>query len=32
MAKDKTPSIVKQIRKSKPLEINYAFQKSIYYS
>jgi CRISPR/Cas system-associated exonuclease Cas4 (RecB family) len=32
MAKDKTPSIVKQIRKSKPLEINYAFQKSISYS
>jgi CRISPR/Cas system-associated exonuclease Cas4 (RecB family) len=32
MAKDKTPSIVKQIRNSKPLEINYAFQKSISYS
>ena len=32
MAKDKTPSIVKQIKNSKPLEINYAFQKSISYS
>lgn len=28
----KTPSIVKQIQNFKPLEINYAFQKSISYS
>jgi CRISPR/Cas system-associated exonuclease Cas4 (RecB family) len=32
MAKDKTPSIVKQIQNYKPQEINYAFQKSISYS
>lgn len=32
MTKDKTPSIVKQIRNFKPQEINYAFQKSISYS
>jgi hypothetical protein len=32
MAKDKTPSIVKQIQNYKPREINYAFQKSISYS
>jgi len=32
MAKDKTPSIVKQIRNFKPQEINYAFHKTISYS
>lgn len=32
MAKDKTPSIIKQIQNYKPQEINYAFQKSISYS